>query len=156
MRRRFWRIAAALCSALVVTSVAGVATPTTAMASETQGGDVYVYSSQNVIFKNCSVAVGQKLSGNLDFRLQGNVPWDKLGSAAQDKKNYKVTVSDDDRDNISLTSSDSGQWTYVLNPKSVGDGKLRITVAFNYGDYSAEGYLEISLAEKLNPVADVK
>ncbi len=145
-----------MCSALVVTSVAGVATPTTAMASETQGGDVYVYSSQNVIFKNCSVAVGQKLSGNLDFRLQGNVPWDKLGSAAQDKKNYKVTVSDDDRDNISLTSSDSGQWTYVLNPKSVGDGKLRITVAFNYGDYSAEGYLEISLAEKLNPVADVK
>lgn len=44
----------------------------------------------------------------------------------------------------------------MLNPKSVGDGKLRITVAFNYGDYSAEGYLEISLAEKLNAVADVK
>lgn len=89
MRRRFWRIAAALCSALAVTSVAGVMAPTTAMASETQGGDVYVYSNQNVIFKNCSVAVGQKLSGNLEFWLQGNVPWDKLGSAAKIKRTIR-------------------------------------------------------------------
>lgn len=156
MRKGFWRIATAFCSALAAASIAGMASPSTAVASEVQSGNVYVYSNQHVLFENGSVAVGQSLSGNLDFWLQGNVPWEKLGSAAQDKKNYKVTVSDDDRDNISLASSDSGQWSYVLNPKTVGDGKLRITVSFNYGGYSAEGYLEISLAEKLNPVTSVK
>lgn len=156
MRKGFWRIAAAFCLALAAVSIAGMASPSTAVASEVQSGNVYVYSNQHGLFENGSVAVGQRLSGSLDFWLQGNVPWEKLGSAAQDKKNYKVTVSDDDRDNISLSSSDSGQWSYVLNPKTVGDGKLRITVTFNYGDYSAEGYLEISLAEKLNPVTAVK
>lgn len=156
MRKGFWRIAAAFCLALAAVSIAGMASPSTAVASEVQSGNVYVYSNQHSLFENGSVAVGQRLSGSLDFWLQGNVPWEKLGSAAQDKKNYKVTVSDDDRDNISLSSSDSGQWSYVLNPKTVGDGKLRITVTFNYGDYSAEGYLEISLAEKLNPVTAVK
>lgn len=156
MRKGFWRIAAAFCLALAAVSIAGMASPSTAVASEVQSGNVYVYSNQHDLFENGSVAVGQRLSGSLDFWLQGNVPWEKLGSAAQDKKNYKVTVSDDDRDNISLSSSDSGQWSYVLNPKTVGDGKLRITVTFNYGDYSAEGYLEISLAEKLNPVTAVK
>lgn len=156
MKKGFWRIAAAFCLALAAVSIAGMASPSTAVASEVQSGNVYVYSNQHSLFENGSVAVGQRLSGSLDFWLQGNVPWEKLGSAAQDKKNYKVTVSDDDRDNISLSSSDSGQWSYVLNPKTVGDGKLRITVTFNYGDYSAEGYLEISLAEKLNPVTAVK
>ena len=156
MRKGFWRIAAAFCLALAAVSIAGMTSPSTAVASEVQSGNVYVYSNQHGLFENGSVAVGQRLSGSLDFWLQGNVPWEKLGSAAQDKKNYKVTVSDDDRDNISLSSSDSGQWSYVLNPKTVGDGKLRITVTFNYGDYSAEGYLEISLAEKLNPVTAVK
>ena len=156
MRKGFWRIAAAFCLALAAVSIAGMASPSTAVASEVQSGNVYVYSNQHSLFENGSVAVGQRLSGSLDFWLQGNVPWEKLGSAAQDKKNYTVTVSDDDRDNISLSSSDSGQWSYVLNPKTVGDGKLRITVTFNYGDYSAEGYLEISLAEKLNPVTAVK
>lgn len=156
MRKGFWRIAAAFCLALAAASIAGMASPSTAVASEIQSGNVYVYSNQHSLFENGSVAVGQRLSGSLDFWLQGNAPWEKLGSAAQDKKNYKVTVSDDDRDNISLSSSDSGQWSYVLNPKTVGDGKLRITVTFNYGDYSAEGYLEISLAEKLNPVTAVK
>ena len=156
MRKGFWRIAAAFCSALAAASIAGVASPSTAVASEVRSGDVYVYTDQYYLFQRGSVAVGQKLSGRLNFRLEGNVPWEKLGSAAQDKKNYKVTVSDDDRDNISLSFNDSGECSYVLNPKTVGDGKLRITVAFNYGDYSAEGYLEISLAKKLNPVKAVK
>lgn len=156
MRKGFWRIAAAFCLALAAASIADMASPSTAVASEVQSGNVYVYSNQHSLFENGSVAVGQRLSGSLDFWLQGNVPWEQLGSAAQDKKNYKVTVSDDDRDNISLSYSDSGQWSYVLNPKTVGDGKLRITVTFNYGDYSTEGYLEISLAEKLNPVTAVK